>query len=45
MLVRTITERDLLHSNGRGENPDRELVLDHLTKGAACDVTPKSATA
>lgn len=26
-----ITERDILHSIGRGEEPDRELVADHLT--------------
>ena len=26
-----ITERDLLHSLGRGEDPDRERVADHLT--------------
>ena len=25
-----ITERDLLHASGRGEDPDRELVRDHL---------------
>ncbi len=25
-----ITERDLLHSNGRGEDADSELVRDHL---------------
>jgi CBS domain-containing protein len=27
---RIITERDLLRSNGRGENIDEELVCDHL---------------
>jgi len=26
-----ITERDILRSVGAGENPDRELVADHLT--------------
>jgi signal-transduction protein with cAMP-binding, CBS, and nucleotidyltransferase domain len=26
-----ITERDLLHSNGRGEDMDAELVRDHLS--------------
>jgi signal-transduction protein with cAMP-binding, CBS, and nucleotidyltransferase domain len=26
-----ITERDLLHSNGRGEDMDKELVRDHLS--------------
>jgi CBS domain-containing protein len=26
-----ITERDILHSIGDGENPDTELVADHLT--------------
>jgi CBS domain-containing protein len=26
-----ITERDILHSIGGGEDPDRELVADHLT--------------
>ncbi len=26
-----ITERDILHSLGNGEDPDRELVADHLT--------------
>jgi CBS domain-containing protein len=26
-----ITERDLLHSIGRGQDPDKELVADHLT--------------
>jgi CBS domain-containing protein len=26
-----ITERDLLHANGRGEDIDTELVRDHLT--------------
>jgi CBS domain-containing protein len=26
-----ITERDLLHSVGRGEDPDTELVRDHLS--------------
>ncbi len=26
-----ITERDILHSIGAGENPDRERVADHLT--------------
>ena len=30
-----ITERDLVRSLGKGENPDRELVKDHLTSGAA----------
>jgi signal-transduction protein with cAMP-binding, CBS, and nucleotidyltransferase domain len=30
-----ITERDLVHSLGRGENPDNEFVKDHLTSGAA----------
>jgi CBS domain-containing protein len=29
-----ITERDLVRSLGRGENPDRELVKDHLTSKA-----------
>ena len=28
-----ITERDVLHSVGRGEDPDVELVADHLTAG------------
>jgi CBS domain-containing protein len=26
-----ITERDILHSVGAGEDPDKELVADHLT--------------
>jgi CBS domain-containing protein len=26
-----ITERDILHSLGHGEDPDKELVSDHLT--------------
>jgi CBS domain-containing protein len=26
-----ITERDILHSVGRGQDPDQELVSDHLT--------------
>jgi CBS domain-containing protein len=26
-----ITERDILHSIGAGEDPDKELVADHLT--------------
>src|SRR2546430_11042454 len=26
-----ITERDILHSIGAGEDPDREVVADHLT--------------
>ena len=26
-----ITERDILHSLGHGEDPDKELVADHLT--------------
>jgi CBS domain-containing protein len=26
-----VTERDMLQSLGRGENPDRELVSDHLS--------------
>ena len=26
-----ITERDVLHSLGNGEDPDKELVADHLT--------------
>ena len=26
-----ITERDILHSIGRGQDPDNELVSDHLT--------------
>ena len=30
-----ITERDLVRSLGRGEDPDREFVKDHLTSGAA----------
>src|SRR3954464_14617746 len=29
-----ITERDLVRSLGRGENPDREQVKDHLTSRA-----------
>jgi CBS domain-containing protein len=29
-----ITERDLVRSLGSGENPDRELVSDHLTSKA-----------
>ena len=29
-----ITERDLVRSLGRGENPDRERVKDHLTSKA-----------
>ena len=27
-----VTERDLLHACGRGEDPDRELVADHMTQ-------------
>lgn len=27
-----ITERDVLHAVGTGQDPDRELVADHLTK-------------
>jgi CBS domain-containing protein len=30
-----ITERDLVRSLGAGEDPDRELVKDHLTSDAA----------
>jgi signal-transduction protein with cAMP-binding, CBS, and nucleotidyltransferase domain len=30
-----ITERDLVRSLGRGENPDNEFVKDHLTSKAA----------
>jgi CBS domain-containing protein len=30
-----ITERDLVRSLGSGEDPDRELVSDHLTADAA----------
>jgi CBS domain-containing protein len=30
-----VTERDLVHSLGAGEDPDRELVADHLTSNAA----------
>ena len=30
-----ITERDLVRSLGRGEDPDAELVQDHLTSDAA----------
>jgi CBS domain-containing protein len=30
-----VTERDLIFSLGRGENPDSELVRDHLTSSAA----------
>jgi CBS domain-containing protein len=26
-----VTERDILHSIGRGQDPDKELVADHLT--------------
>src|SRR5436309_6175811 len=29
-----VTERDLVRSLGRGEDPDRELVGDHLTASA-----------
>jgi CBS domain-containing protein len=29
-----ITERDLVHSLGSGENPDSEMVKDHLTSRA-----------
>jgi CBS domain-containing protein len=29
-----VTERDLVHSLGAGEDPDRELVCDHLTSNA-----------
>jgi CBS domain-containing protein len=29
-----VTERDLVRSLGRGEDPDRELVKDHLTSRA-----------
>jgi CBS domain-containing protein len=29
-----ITERDILSSLGAGEDPDQELVVDHLTKDA-----------
>jgi CBS domain-containing protein len=29
-----VTERDLVRSLGRGENPDRELIRDHLTASA-----------
>jgi CBS domain-containing protein len=29
-----ITERDLVNSLGAGENPDREMVKDHLTSRA-----------
>ena len=27
-----VTERDLLHACGRGDDPDRELVADHMTQ-------------
>src|SRR4051794_41801943 len=30
-----VTERDLVHSLGAGEDPDRELVSAHLTSNAA----------
>ncbi len=30
-----VTERDLVRSLGKGEDPDRELVSDHLTMDAA----------
>jgi CBS domain-containing protein len=30
-----VTERDLVRSLGAGEDPDRELVSDHLTRDAA----------
>src|SRR3954463_8441121 len=30
-----ITERDLVRSLGKGENPDTEKVMDHLTADAA----------
>lgn len=29
-----VTERDLVHSLGKGEDPDREMVKDHLTSRA-----------
>ncbi len=29
-----VTERDLVHSLGSGEDPDRELIKDHLTSRA-----------
>ena len=41
-----ITERDLVRSLGRGENPDSEHVKDHLTSKAAfadCDWSLESA--
>ena len=41
-----ITERDLVRSLGRGENPDSEYVKDHLTSRAAfadCDWSLESA--
>jgi signal-transduction protein with cAMP-binding, CBS, and nucleotidyltransferase domain len=28
-----LTERDVLHSVGRGEDPDSELVRDHMSEG------------
>lgn len=28
-----VTERDILHSLGRGEDPDKELVADHMSEG------------
>jgi signal-transduction protein with cAMP-binding, CBS, and nucleotidyltransferase domain len=28
-----VTERDLLHSVGAGEDPDQELVRDHMSEG------------
>ena len=41
-----ITERDLVRSLGRGEDPDREHVKDHLTSKAAfadCDWSLEAA--
>ena len=28
-----VSERDILHSLGRGEDPDKELVADHMSEG------------
>ena len=41
-----VTERDLVRSLGRGENPDSEMVKDHLTSRAAfadCEWSLESA--
>jgi signal-transduction protein with cAMP-binding, CBS, and nucleotidyltransferase domain len=32
-VPRILTERDVLHSVGRGEDPDSELVRDHMSEG------------